>query len=82
MQIRLLVHTLMSQEAPSHIVGGVFRGVRVVRITPKFRNPCRMILVNTVPNPKSVAPKLQKLQSRKVSISVFWGFWGFFRGLG
>ena len=29
-----------------------------------------MILVNTVPNPKSVAPKLQKLQSRKVSINV------------
>ena len=29
-----------------------------------------MILVNTVPNPKSVAPKLQKLQCRKVSINV------------
>ena len=29
-----------------------------------------MILENTVPNPKSVAPKLQKLQSRKVSINV------------
>ena len=29
-----------------------------------------MILVNTVPNPKSVAPKLQKLQTRKVSINV------------
>ena len=29
-----------------------------------------MILVNTIPNPKSVAPKLQKLQSRKVSINV------------
>ena len=29
-----------------------------------------MILVNTVPNYKSVAPKLQKLQSRKVSITV------------
>jgi len=29
-----------------------------------------MILVNTIPNPKSVAPKLQKLQSRKVPINV------------
>ena len=29
-----------------------------------------MILVNTVPNSKSVASKLQKLQSRKVSINV------------
>ena len=29
-----------------------------------------MILENTVPNPKSVAPKLQKLQSRKVSRNV------------
>ena len=29
-----------------------------------------MILENTVPNPKSVAPKLQKLQSRKVPINV------------
>ena len=29
-----------------------------------------MILVNTVPNPKSVAPKLQKLYNRKVSINV------------
>ena len=29
-----------------------------------------MILVNTVPNPKSVAPKLQKLSHRKVSINV------------
>ena len=29
-----------------------------------------MILVNSIPNPKSVAPKLQKLQSRKVSINV------------
>ena len=29
-----------------------------------------MILVNTVPNPKSVAPKLQKLLSRKVPINV------------
>ena len=27
-----------------------------------------MILVNTIPNPKSVAPKLQKLQSHKVPI--------------
>ena len=27
-----------------------------------------MILVNTVPNPINVAPKLQKLQSRKVPI--------------
>ena len=29
-----------------------------------------MILVNTVPNPKSVAPKLQKLYNCKVSINV------------
>ena len=29
-----------------------------------------MILVNSVPNLKSVAPKLQKLQSCKVSINV------------
>ena len=29
-----------------------------------------MILVNTVPNPKSVAPKLQKLYNRKVPINV------------
>ena len=29
-----------------------------------------MILVNTVPNSKGVAPKLQKLQSRKVPINV------------
>ena len=29
-----------------------------------------MILVNTVPNPKSVAPKLQKLQSRKIPINM------------
>jgi len=29
-----------------------------------------MILVNSVPNPKSVASKLQKLSHRKVSINV------------
>ena len=29
-----------------------------------------MILVNSVPNPKKVAPKLQKLSHRKVSINV------------
>ena len=29
-----------------------------------------MILVNSVPNPKSVAPKLQKLSHRKVPINV------------
>ena len=35
----------------------------------KFRIQSGMILVNTVPNPKTVAPKLQKLY-RKVSINV------------
>ena len=49
---------------------GHFWGVRVIRFLPKFRIPCRMILVNTVPNPKSVAPKLQKLYNRKVPINV------------
>ena len=49
---------------------GFFQGVRVIRFLPKFRIPCRMILVNTVPNSKGVAPKLQKLQSRKVPINV------------
>ena len=29
-----------------------------------------MILVNTVPNPKPLAPNLQKLYNRKVSINV------------
>ena len=29
-----------------------------------------MILVNTVPNPSTVAPNLQKLSHRKVSINV------------
>ena len=49
-------------------VFGVFVGVGVVRFFSKFRIQSRMILVNTIPNPKSVAPKLQKLQSRKVPI--------------
>ena len=126
MQIRLLVHTLMSQEAPSHIVGGgvqggqgssnytkisepmqndiskhctksqkcsskitkvtksqsfhkcflgvlgVFRGVRVIRFLPKFRIPCRMILVNTVPIPKPLALNLQRLYDCKVFINGGW----------
>ena len=49
---------------------GFFWGVRVVRFFSKFRIQSRMILVNSVPNPKSVAPKLQKLSHCKVSINV------------
>ena len=45
-----------------------FWGVGVVRFFSKFRIQSRMILVNSVPNPKSVAPKLQKLSHRKVPI--------------
>ena len=45
-------------------------GVGVVRFFSKFRIQSRMILVNSVPNLKSVAPKLQKLSHRKVSINV------------
>ena len=48
----------------------VFLGVGVVRFFSKFRIQSRMILVNSVPNPKKVAPKLQKLSHRKVSINV------------
>ena len=47
-----------------------FWGVGVVIFFSKFRIQSRMILVNTVPNPKSVAPKLQKLSHREVSINV------------
>ena len=36
---------------------------------PKFRIQGRMILVNTVLNPKPLAPKLQKLYNRKDSIT-------------
>ena len=49
---------------------GHFWGVNVIQFLPKFRIPCTMILVNTVPNPKSLAPKLQKLQSREVPINL------------
>merc|ERR1712212_369320 len=47
-----------------------FWGVGVVQFFSKFRIPSRMILVNSVRNLKSVAPKLQKLSHRKVSINV------------
>ena len=40
----------------------------MVRFFSKFRIQSRMILVNSVPNLKSVAPKLQKLSHCKVSI--------------
>ena len=125
MQIRLLVHTLMGQEAPSHSDwGGGFRGLGLFEFHQtfgskeegyqkalytksqpynskrwkvisqrksislywfffsffgglgwsdffsKFRIQSRMILVNSVPNPKSIAPKLQKLSHRKVPINV------------
>merc|ERR1711947_25018 len=46
----------------------VFLGVGVVGFSSKFRIQSRMILVNSVPNLKSVAPKLQKLSHRKVPI--------------
>ena len=49
-------------------VVGFFRGGGVVRFFSKFRIQSRMILVNSVPNPKSVAPKLHKLSHCKVSI--------------
>ena len=39
-------------------------GVRVIRFLQKFQIPCRMTLVDTVPIPKSVAQKLQKLYNR------------------
>merc|ERR1711947_11745 len=48
----------------------VFLGVGVVQFFSKFRIQSRMILVNSVPNPKKVAPKFQKLSHRKVSINV------------
>ena len=35
-----------------------------------------MILVNTVPNPKPLAPNLQQLYNRKVSISSYSKFFG------
>ena len=41
-----------------------------------------MILENTVPNPKSVAPNLQKLYNRKVSISSYSKCFGGFGGFG
>ena len=58
----------------------------MVQFFSTFRIQSRMILGNSVPNPKSVAPQLQKLYNRKVSISsysecfggfgVFLGGWG------
>ena len=48
----------------------VFLGVGVVQFFSEFRIQNRMILVNSVPNPKSVAPKLHKLSHHKVSINV------------
>ena len=41
----------------------------MVRFFSKFRIQSRMILVNSVPNLNSVAPKLLKLSHRKVSIN-------------
>merc|ERR1712212_1224409 len=48
----------------------IFWGVGVVLFFSKFRIQSRTILVNSVPNPKKVAPKLQNLSHRKLSINV------------